>query len=177
MRIRGAWEEKGKFFGGVGGRRTFYKVVSNVVMIKMPSWVFFTSNIVNPSGFFNRFRVSIYLFILKQVQKWVNQQVNQQNNVSPVSFLFKKQWKILWFFLGGRGEKVSYFFSADMDVDHSFIQIRKPCLFFRKPKKRWKKKIQTVFFFPGKVNKPFIWKFWCCLPNYPIYVTKQNEKK
>ena len=157
MRIRGAWEEKGKFFGGVGGRRTFYKVVSNVVMIKMPSWVFFTSNIVNPSGFFNRFRVSIYLFILKQVQKWVNQQVNQQNNVSPVSFFLEKTMQNPLIFFGGEGGKGIVFFSADMDVGHSFIKIRISCSFFSRSGKKRKKR--ALFFFPGKVHWSFVRNF------------------
>ena len=43
--------------------------------------------------------------------------------------------------------KVPYFFYADKFVGHSFIQIRKSCFFFPKPRK---KKTRCVFFFPRK---------------------------
>ena len=48
------------------------------------------------------------------------------------------------------------FFSREIDVGNSFIQIRKLCFFSRSHIFGQKKKTRCIFFFRGKVHRPFI---------------------
>ena len=57
-------------------------------------------------------------------------------------------------------QRYRIFFSAGMDVGHSFIQIRKSCFFFPRSGKNRKKKHKLVFFFPRKSSSVIHSDFW-----------------
>ena len=86
----------------------------------------------------------------------------------------------IWHLDSSKG--IVFFFSAGMDVGHSFIQIRKSCFFFPRSGKKRKKKTQACFFFPQEkfighsfgilMNSIFFNKSWLYFfsPNFCVFL-------